>query len=325
MLLVTGGLGYIGSHVAVECSEQEIVILDNLSNSSLVRELFKGRIHYIQGDVGDRARLAQVFRDFSIKTVVHFAGRKSVFESVMNPELYLAENVGKLITLLDSMAKYAVDNIIFSGSASIYRHVAGKTLTEDDAIEPVSPYGWSKFFGEHLIESYCERGLIDSAVVLRYFNPIGAHPSGMLGDFGRKSDNLIPAILRAVADENETLKVFGDDHPTPDGFCYRDFVDVTDLAVAHLRAIDYQKSVPGYHAFNIGSGIGNSILQIVRIFEDLINKRINFEICERRPGEPSFLVASTEKANRILQWKNNIDISESCSMALAAETRRKRQ
>ncbi len=321
MILVTGGLGYIGSHTCVVLAEagHDLVILDNLANSKVevlarIRELAPvRRIEFERADLRDRAALAALFAERTVDAVVHFAGLKAVGESVEKPLLYYDNNVGGTIALLETMQAYAVRRIVFSSSATVYGEPERLPLTEDHPLRPTNPYGKTKLMIEHILGDAARADERFVYAALRYFNPIGAHPSGRIGEDPRGiPNNLFPYIAQVAVGKRPALRVWGNDYPTPDGTGVRDYIHVMDLARGHLAALRYLGSHKRSVTVNLGTGRGYSVLESVRAFERASGKRIPVEIHPRRPGDVIACYADASAAARELGWKAQLGLEEMC-------------
>ena len=312
MILVTGGTGYIGAHVAVELLDNgdEVLILDNLCNSSratlgLIASVAGKTPGFVQADVRHRRTLDRLFREYPIEAVVHCAGLKAVGESVREPLRYYATNVGGSVTLCQAMADAGVFRLVFSSSATVYGDCAQMPIAETCPTgQPTNPYGQSKLMAEHVMRSTAASDARWSVGLLRYFNPIGAHRSGKLGE--RPNDtpnNLLPYLLQVAARERAVLKVFGNDYPTPDGTGVRDYVHVADLADGHVRALDYLSHETGVHVWNFGTGRGYSVLEVVQAFERASGVKVPLSFEARREGDIARCWADPAKAARQIGWK----------------------
>ncbi len=321
MILVTGGLGYIGSHTCVVLARagHDLVIVDNLANSKLevlarVRELAPGRrIEFTRADLRDREDLEKVFAGGRIEAVIHFAGLKAVGESVEKPLLYYDNNVGGTIVLLETMQAQAVRRIVFSSSATVYGEPERLPLTEDHPLRPTNPYGKTKLVIEHILadEARADGRFVYAA--LRYFNPIGAHPSGRIGEDPRGvPNNLFPYIAQVAVGKRAVLRVWGNDYPTPDGTGVRDYIHVMDLARGHLAALDYLSARKRSITVNVGTGRGYSVLESVRAFERASGKRLRVEIHPRRPGDVAACYADASAAAHELGWTAELGLDEMC-------------
>jgi UDP-glucose 4-epimerase len=315
-LLVTGGTGYIGSHTVVELQNAgyEVVIVDDLSNSSAevidqIERITGVRPGFEEFILQDLPRLEKFFEKYNdIEAIVHFAAFKAVGESVEKPLMYYRNNLVSLMNLLECMQKYNVPNFVFSSSCTVYGQPDQLPVTESTPRKPAeSPYGNTKSISEDIIRDYVNvtRGI--NAIALRYFNPIGAHPSALIGELPRGvPNNLVPYITQTAAGIREQLSVFGDDYNTPDGSCIRDFINVVDLAKAHVVAINRlmdQKNEQSYEYFNIGTGNGVSVLELIKTFQEATGVKLNYKIIGRRPGDIEKIWADTSKANSVLGWQ----------------------
>ncbi|MBL7675335.1 UDP-glucose 4-epimerase GalE [Atlantibacter hermannii] len=318
-ILVTGGAGYIGSHTVLQLIEDgfEVVILDNLSNSSQeslrrVESLVSKKIPFIEGDINDQKILSDVFSQYDIKAVIHFAGLKSVGESVKNPIDYYINNVSGSLLLLDAMRKANVKKIIFSSSATVYGNHSPVPNLEHYPIGNAScPYGTTKIMLEQILSDYAKSDSEMKVIALRYFNPTGAHPSGLIGeDPNGIPNNLVPYISQVAIGKLAKLSVYGGDYETIDGTGVRDFIHVDDLAAGHVSALKYLDQVQGYEIFNLGTGHGVSVLQVIEAFEKASNTKINYEIIARREGDIGSSWADATKAEKILGWKAKYDIND---------------
>jgi UDP-glucose 4-epimerase len=311
MILVTGGAGYIGAHVAVELMNRgdEVLILDNLCNSSRTtlqriaavagREPF-----FVQADVRNRRALDNLFKEYPIEAVVHCAGLKAVGESVREPLRYFETNVSGSVTLCQAMAAAGVFTLVFSSSATVYGDCAQMPIAESCPTgQPTNPYGQSKLMAEHVMRSTAASDPRWSVGLLRYFNPIGAHCSGQLGETPTQTpNNLLPYLLQVANRERDVLKIFGSDYPTPDGTGIRDYVHVVDLAEGHLRALDFLLGEPGVHVWNLGTGRGHSVLEVVSAFERATGATVPLAFEPRRPGDIARCWADPTKAAEQLGW-----------------------
>lgn len=329
-VLLTGGAGFIGSHTAVELLEQsyDVVIADDLSNCS---EDIIGRIGQITGktpefcrvDVADKAALEKVFQQYDIDSVIHFAGFKAVGESVKKPLAYYRNNLDTTLTLLETMACHNVKKIVFSSSATVYGVPERVPLVEGMPTGCTNPYGWTKYMIERILTDAAAADPELSAVSLRYFNPIGAHPSGLIGELPQGiPNNLLPYVSGVAAGRLEKLHVFGDDYPTPDGTGVRDYIHVVDLAQGHLAALQYADSHTGAEVFNLGTGHGYSVLEIVNAFKTANHVDVPYVIDPRRAGDIAECYADTAKAREVLGWTATRELEEMCRDAWRWETTR---
>ncbi|MDE6673126.1 MAG: UDP-glucose 4-epimerase GalE [Ruminococcus sp.] len=319
-ILVTGGTGFIGSHTCVELLSNgyEIVIVDNLSNS---KEAAVGRIEKITGkkvtfynvDVCDYDALSGVFRENDIEAVVHFAGLKAVGESVRKPLEYYTNNIYGTLILLKVMRENGCNKIVFSSSATVYGMNNIAPYTEDMPTSATNPYGYTKVMIEQILKDICVADSDFSVVALRYFNPIGAHKSGLLGeDPNGIPNNLVPYIAQVASGKLEQLSVFGDDYDTPDGTGVRDYIHVMDLAEGHVCAIDYAMKNKGFEPVNLGTGKGSSVLEVVSAYEKACGKPIPKKITERRAGDIATCYADATKAKEVFGWEAKSDILQMC-------------
>lgn len=320
-ILLTGGTGFIGSHTAVELIEagHEAVIVDNLVNSSAsvidrLEEITGVRIPFYRVDVSDKAALSEVFAKHKFDGVIHFAGLKAVGESVAKPVLYYKNNIGSALALLQVMAESGCKRLIFSSSATVYGMTNRSPLTEDmPAGGCTNPYGWTKFMAEQIFSDAAVADPEMSVVLLRYFNPIGAHSSGLIGEQPQGiPNNLMPYLCQVVAGKLEKLRVFGNDYPTRDGTGVRDFIHVCDLARGHVAALDYAATHTGTEIFNLGTGHGYSVLELVSAFERATGLDVPYVIAPRRAGDIAESYADVSKALKLLNWKTQKDIDEMC-------------
>ncbi|GGE86739.1 UDP-glucose 4-epimerase GalE [Shewanella carassii] len=310
-ILVTGGAGYIGTHTLVEllAAGKEVVVIDNLSNSSVealarVEEISGKSVLFYQGDILNKAFLQKVFSDHSFEAVIHFAGLKAVGESVAQPLRYYENNVTGTLILCQVMKEYGVRNLVFSSSATVYGDPASLPITEDFPTGATNPYGQSKLMVEHILADLAAADASWNIARLRYFNPVGAHKSGRIGeDPNDIPNNLMPFIAQVAVGKREKLSVFGNDYPTIDGTGVRDYIHVVDLAIGHLKALDKLATNPGLVTYNLGTGQGYSVLEMVKAFEKACNKAIPFEFAPRRPGDIAACYADPSHAAKELGWK----------------------
>jgi len=326
-VLVTGGAGYIGSHTCVELLHggYEVVVVDNLSNSHKkaiedIEQITGKKVPFFQVDVCDKARLKEVFEQYSFDAVLHFAGLKAVGVSVAQPLEYYQNNLNATLTLLECMKEYGVKRLIFSSSATVYGNARSPIAEEAPTGNCTNPYGWTKYMSEQIIRDY---GIADpafSGILLRYFNPVGAHESGLIGENPKDvPNNLMPLVIQA-AQGKRILQVYGSDYDTSDGTGVRDYIHVVDLAKGHLAALEYAKDKTGTEVFNLGTGRGYSVLELISTYEKVNAVKIPYEITGRRPGDVASCYADTEKAKRELNWQAKYGIQEMCrSAALAAK------
>lgn len=327
-ILVTGGLGFIGSHTVVELQNKgfEVVIIDDLSNSS--QEVL-GRITSITGkepifeklDLREKGKVTDFFkRHQDIQGVIHFAASKAVGESVEKPLLYYENNINTLVYILQELTQMKQAGFIFSSSCTVYGQADTMPITEDAPVKPAeSPYGNTKQIGEEIIRDTCKVTSGLNAISLRYFNPMGAHPSAAIGELPiGVPQNLVPFITQTGVGLREQLSVFGDDYPTSDGTCVRDYIHVVDLAKAHVVALERLlegKNKNNYEVFNVGTGTGSTVLEVINSFEKVSGKKLNYKIVDRRAGDITSAYADTTKANNILGWKAKSTLDEAMKSA----------
>tara|TARA_B100001027_G_scaffold204308_1_gene166389 strand:+ start:571 stop:1581 length:1011 start_codon:yes stop_codon:yes gene_type:complete len=320
-ILVTGGAGYIGSHTVVKLLEKNksILILDNFSNINYgvinrIKKIKNGDLKVIKGDITDRNLIKKVFNDFKIEYVIHFAGLKAVRESEIYPLKYYKNNVLGSLILFEEMQKAGVKNIIFSSSAAVYGGKSIKIYKEETPLSPINVYGKTKLIIEGMLSDIQNSRKDWKVMILRYFNPIGAHKSGLIGDSpGQYPNNLLPFICQVAIGRRDRLLIFGNDYDTPDGTCRRDYIHVEDIANAHINSLSYlvkQKSCT--EVLNLGTGKSYSILEVVKAFEIASGIKIPYEIIERRPGDLSEYFADPSKAKRILNWEADFDLNRMC-------------
>ena len=314
-VLVTGGAGYIGTHTLVCLLNlgYEVVVYDNLVNSSIkalrcVKEITGKHLEFVEGDVTDSRALNDLFAKYSIDAVIHFAALKAVGESSQRPLQYYETNVYGSLCLLKAMEKAGVNHFVYSSSATVYGEMNPSPYVETMELgSPSSPYGASKVMVERVLADTARVNPKFRAISLRYFNPVGAHPSGLLGeDPSGIPNNLLPFITQVAVGLQDSLSVFGGDYPTADGTCIRDYLHVMDLAEGHVAAIDWlaeQSNFNGVEAFNLGAGTGVSVLEIIASFEAATHQKINFEIVERRAGDLPAFWANADKADKVLNWQ----------------------
>ena len=320
-VLVTGGMGFIGSHTCVELLERgmEVIVIDNLVNSSekvadRLEQITGRTVTFYKADVRDREKLDEIFSRHAIDCVIHFAGLKAVGESVEMPLEYYDNNLGSTITLCEAMRDHGVRKIIFSSSATVYSANNELPLRETSRVgECSNPYGWTKFMCEQILRDYANADPSWSVALLRYFNPVGAHPSGLIGEDPRGvPNNLMPYISQTAIGKFEYLRVFGDDYDTHDGTGVRDYIHVVDLARGHVAAIDYMETHTGELVFNLGTGTGYSVLDMVHAFEKANCLRVPYKIVGRRAGDLAAFYCSPEKSRRELGWSAESDLEDMC-------------
>ena len=322
-ILVTGGNGYIGSHTVISLFENgyDVVIADNLSNSKMevqnrLEQITGKRFKFYNVDCCDEAALDKVFDENDIDSVIHFAGLKAVGESVRMPLEYYSNNIGSMITVLKSMEKHGVKKLVFSSSATVYGMSEDVPFTEQSPLGTcTNPYGWTKWMIEQILRDYAVAHPEMRICLLRYFNPVGAHESGLIGEDPRGiPNNLFPYISKVAGGTLECLTVFGDDYDTPDGTCLRDYIHVCDLADGHVKAIDFLgKTSDPVSVFNLGTGKGTSVKEAVAAFEKACGHPINHVFGARRPGDIPVCYASTDKAEKELGFKAKYGIDDMCA------------
>lgn len=320
-ILLTGGTGYIGSHTAVSLIEagHNVYLYDNLSNSQAdvvdkLEQITGKKIPFIQADVRDTEQLKATLREYKIEAVMHFAGYKAVGESVENPLKYFDNNIQGVISVLQAMQAENTRIFVFSSSATVYGVPKYLPFDEEHPTESVNPYGQTKLHTEEMLRDLAKSDPSWRIISLRYFNPVGAHPSGLIGDSPNGiPNNLMPFIAQVAFGKLPRLKVFGNDYDTPDGTGVRDYIHVTDLADGHSSAIPYLAANPGYHVINLGTEQGYSVLEMVKAFEDASGVEVPYEIAPRRPGDIDSYYAKAEKAKQLLGWQAKHSLYEMCS------------
>ena len=326
-VLISGGAGYIGSHTAVELinAGYDVVIIDNLTNSerksvSGVEKITGTKIIFEVVDTCDRAQLKTVFDTYTFDTVIHFAAYKAVGESMAEPLKYYQNNLVSFMNIVAMMKEYGRPNILFSSSATVYGEAEHLPVTEQTPRQPAtSPYGNTKQIAEDILRDSCRAYDNVRGIALRYFNPIGAHPSALIGELPRGvPNNLVPFITQTAAGIRERLSVFGNDYDTPDGTCLRDYIDVVDLAKAHVATVNRMtsdKMEDRYEIFNIGTGRPISVLELLTTFENVNNIKLPYTIVDRRPGDVPAVWAETSRANEVLEWKAERTLNETLKSA----------
>lgn len=326
-ILVTGGLGFIGSHTVVELQNEgfEVIVVDNLSNTSLsvldgIQNITGIVPAFEQLDLRDKQKVSDFFnRHTDIEGVIHFAASKAVGESVGNPLLYYENNINVLVYILQELEKKAIANLIFSSSCTVYGQAETMPITEDSSVQTaMSPYGNTKQIGEEIITDAAKATHIN-AILLRYFNPIGSHPSAEIGELPLGvPQNLVPFITQTGIGLRQELSVYGDDYPTPDGTAVRDYIHVVDLAKAHVIAMQRllnKKNVAKVETFNLGTGTGSSVLEVIHAFEKVSGQKLPYKIVARREGDITEAYANTHKANTVLGWKAESTLEEAMASA----------
>ena len=319
-ILVTGGAGYIGSHTVIELinAGYEVVIVDNLCNSSSIvldriEEITGKRVKFYEIDTRDSEKLKVVFEENKIDAVIHFAALKAVGESVEKPLDYYDNNLTNTLTVLKLMREFGVDKFVFSSSATVYGNPKTCPIKEDFPLSTTNPYGTTKLMIEEILRDICNANKDFNVAILRYFNPIGAHESGLIGEEPNGiPNNLMPYITKVAVGQLEKLRVFGNDYPTHDGTGVRDYIHVVDLADGHVKALKKLETNPGLVTYNLGTGKGYSVLDVVNAFSKACGREIPYEIVDRRPGDIATCYADPTKANEELGWKAERGIDEMC-------------
>ncbi|MDQ1831713.1 UDP-glucose 4-epimerase GalE [Massilia scottii] len=319
-ILVTGGLGYIGSHTCVEliAAGHEPIAFDNLSNSQRsvlgrVERITGQPLTFIEGDIRDAAALDAAFSAHQIGAVIHFAGLKAVGESVSQPLRYYDNNVAGSLALFEAMQRHGVTSLVFSSSATVYGDPVSVPIREDFALSATNPYGRSKLIIEDMLRDIAKAEPGWRIALLRYFNPVGAHESGLIGEEPNGiPNNLLPYIAQVAEGRREFLSVYGGDYPTPDGTGMRDYIHVVDLAVGHVKTLSKLATGPGIVTYNLGTGRGNSVLEMVRAFEQASGKNVPYQIVARRPGDIAACYADATLAETELGWKAERDVAQMC-------------
>ncbi len=320
-ILLTGGAGYIGSHTAVVLATagNKVVLLDNLSNSNAdavryLENILQSPITFIQADVRDTEKLKQVLVEHQIDAVIHFAGLKAVGESVAKPIEYYANNIQGTISLLQAMSSANIKKLVFSSSATVYGDPQYLPIDEEHPLKATNPYGRSKLHIEEILSDVACSDKDWRIICLRYFNPVGAHESGLIGENPRgMPNNLIPFIMQVAAGKHDELKIFGNDYSTRDGTGVRDYIHVMDLAEGHKAALDFLDKTSGWHAINLGTGTGYSVMEILKMFETTNNKAIPFEVTKRRDGDIAECYSNPEKAKQTLHWIARHSLADMCA------------
>lgn len=319
-ILLTGGAGYIGSHTCVELlnAGYDVVVVDNYVNSQpealrRVETITGKKVTAYEADVCDKAAMDAIFAKEKIEAVIHFAGLKAVGESVAEPLMYYRNNLDSTLTLVETMVKYGCKRIVFSSSATVYGAPDFSPVPETAHLGCSNPYGWTKYMIEQILRDWAAAQKDVSVVLLRYFNPVGAHPSGLIGENPNgRPNNLMPNVLNAASGKMKELKVFGGDYDTPDGTCVRDYIHVVDLAKGHVCALKYAAEHTGSEAINLGTGVGYSVLDIINSFERSTGVKVPYVITERRPGDVPSYYANPEKAAKLLNWHTEKTLDDMC-------------
>ena len=319
-VLVTGGAGYIGSHTSIELLEEgyDVVIVDNLCNSDKIvleriKELSGKSPKFYEIDITDKEKMEVVFKENEIDSIIHFAALKAVGESVSMPMEYYSNNIGSTLVLFELMKKYNVKNFVFSSSATVYGDAKVVPITEESPLSATNPYGQTKLMIEDMLRDICKADPTLNVALLRYFNPVGAHKSGTIGeDPNGIPNNLMPFITKVAVGQLKELSVFGNDYPTHDGTGVRDYIHVVDLANGHVKALKKLAENPGLVTYNLGTGNGYSVLDVVKAFSKASGREIPYKIVDRRPGDVATCYADPAKANKELGWKAERGIDEMC-------------
>lgn len=319
-ILITGGTGYIGSHTVVELLEKgyEVVIVDNFSNSkpevlNRIEEISGKKVRFYEVDLLDYIALERVFKENTITEVIHFSGLKAVGESVTIPLRYYQNNITGTLVLCELMSKYNVKKIVFSSSATVYGMNNISPLTEDLPLSTTNPYGSTKLMTENILRDLVISDPEWSVVILRYFNPIGAHESGRIGeDPNGPPNNLMPYITQVVIGKRESLSVYGSDYQTSDGTGVRDYIHVVDLAKGHIKAVEKVKNEKGVMIYNLGTGVGYSVLEVVKAFEKATNRSVSYKVMDRRKGDVDICYSDASKAFEELGWKTEKNLEDMC-------------
>lgn len=319
-ILVTGGAGFIGSHTVLELlnANYNVTVVDNLSNSSIeslkrVEKITGKTVDFFEIDLLNTKELTEIFNAHSFDAVIHFAALKAVGESVEKPLLYYKNNISGTINLCDVMVKSGVKNIVFSSSATVYGNPSQSPLTEEASLSAVNPYGQTKLTSEYLLKDIHTADSDWNIALLRYFNPVGAHESGMIGEDPQGTpNNLMPYITQVAVGKLEKLNVFGDDYPTRDGTGERDYIHVVDLAIGHLKALEKLDEKPGLVTYNLGTGSGSTVLELIKTFEKVNDVSIPYKITPRRAGDAAICYADPSKAEKELGWKTERGLEEMC-------------
>lgn len=319
-ILVTGGAGYIGSHTVLELLEigKKVVVVDNLDNSSelaikRVEEITGKKIPFYAYDLKDYDKIDSIFKNHDIESVIHFAGHKAVGESVEKPLMYYQNNIDSTLILCDLMQKHGVKNLVFSSSATVYGDPHTVPITEDFPLSATNPYGRTKLFIEYMLKDFHVADKSWNIALLRYFNPAGAHESGLIGeDPNDIPNNLLPYISQVAVGKLKQLSVFGDDYPTEDGTGVRDYIHVVDLAIGHVKALEKLNTNPGLVVYNLGTGKGTSVLEMIKAFEEASQRPVPYKITPRRAGDIATCYADPAKAEKELGWKATRNITQMC-------------
>lgn len=319
-ILLTGGAGYIGSHTCVELLNcgYDVVVADNLSNSNVeslkrVKKITGKDVKFYKADILDKKAMRKIFKQNKIDVVIHFAGLKAVGESNQIPLKYYENNISGTVALCEVMNEFGCKKIVFSSSATVYGVAEKMPLTEDMPLGAINPYGRTKLFIEDILRDLCKSDSEWSVALLRYFNPIGAHPSGLIGEDPKGiPNNLMPYVAQVAVGRLKELSVFGNDYDTVDGTGVRDYIHVVDLARGHVKAVDYVAGTLGCEAINLGTGNGVSVLELVEAFKKASGVDVPYKIVERREGDPAKVYANADKAKELLNWEAEFGIEQMC-------------
>lgn len=319
-ILVTGGAGYIGSHTVVELLKEgkQVIVVDNFANSNplvldKIEQITNKQFKFYEIDTTDKLKLEIVFKENNIQSIIHFAALKGVEESVEKPLEYYVNNIINTLNLLELTKKYNIKNFVFSSSATVYGNPHTCPITENFPLSTTNPYGSTKLMIENMLKDICKIDSSFNVAILRYFNPIGAHKSGLIGEESNKTpNNLMPYITKVAIGKLKELSVFGDDYNTPDGSAVRDYIHVVDLAKGHIKALDKLDKKCGLVIYNLGSGKGHSVIELIRTFEKVSNKQIPYKVVSRRKGDVDSCYADPTRANKELGWKAELGIEEMC-------------
>ena len=330
-VLLTGGLGYIGSHTCVEMIEKgfDVEIMDNLYNSTIevcdkIKQITGKKVRFHKVDLLDMKSMDKLFKKGQFDAVIHFAGLKAVGESTKVPLMYYENNISGTVNLIKCMEKYNVNNLIFSSSACVYSDKNVAPFSEDAIVSPINPYGRTKYFIEEIIKDYCNANSNFKGIILRYFNPIGAHESGLIGENPNGiPNNLMPYITRVAFGKLERLNIFGGDYNTPDGTGIRDYIHVVDLANGHISALNKIESISGCEIYNLGTGHGYSVLDVVNEFNKVCGNKVKYQIVERRAGDAECVYANAQKALKELNFKTTKELKEMCESSYNFEKNNK--
>jgi len=323
-LLVTGALGYIGSHFCIEATNQKynIIAIDNLDNSyinniNIINKLSLSKINFIKCDIRNYNDMKKIFMENDIFCVIHFAALKSVSESYVNPLLYYDINVNGTLNILKVMNEMNCKKIIFSSSACIYGNIKKKLIKEDDDLQPINVYGTTKLIGENILKDLVLSDNTWKVFILRYFNVIGAHPSGLIGDNPKKKNNaLFPSLFRYLNNDTKIFNIFGGNYDTKDGTCIRDYIHVMDLITAHMKCLNKIETISGNKIYNLGCGRGTSVLEIIKNIEKKSKKKIKFKISPRRIGDIEISITDTSFACNELNWMPSYNINDMCNHSI---------